>query len=103
LSKSDEDISGDVLSLDISGDNVEVKDVSVNGTHIHNTNVSINNTYSGYQSKIVKNIDTGEIFESQKAAATSIGVNERTMSKHLNGEKEDLYGNRFERIGLGTV
>ena len=68
-------------------------------THVHNTT----NNYGGYQSKIVKNLDTGEIFESQKAAAESVGVSEKAMSRHLNGDTDVLYGNTFERIGLGTV
>lgn len=103
LAKLGED-SGDIYEapvLDI--DDSDVGDVNVNSfnteNYIHNTT----NNYGGYQSKIVKNLDTGEIFESQKAAAESIGVDTRTMSKHLNGERDHLYGNTFERIGFGTV
>ena len=68
-------------------------------THVHNTT----NNYGGRQSKIVKNLNTGEIFESQKAAAESVGVKEYTMSRHLNGEFDHIDGDTFERIGLGTV
>lgn len=96
--------SGDVYEapvLDIADS--DVGDVNVNSfnteNHIHNTT----HNYGGYQSKIVKNLDTGEIFESQKAAAESVGVSENSMSRHLNGDTDALYGNTFERIGLGTV
>ena len=68
-------------------------------THVHNTTYN----YGGYQSKIVRNLDTGEIFESQKAAAESVGVSEKAMSRHLNGDYGNLDGNTFERIGFGTV
>ena len=103
LAKLGED-SGDIYEapvLDI--DNSDVGDVNVNSfnteNHIHNTT----NNYGDYQSKIVKNLDTGEIFESQKAAAESIGVDKNSMSRHLNGEFPNLNGHTFERIGFGTV
>lgn len=112
LAKLGED-SEDILNLEVGGDLIEspvldiadsdVGDVNVNSFnseyHIHNTT----NNYGGYQSKIVKNLDTGEIFESQKAAAESIGVSEKAMSRHLNGNYGNLDGNTFERIGFGTV
>ena len=81
------------------------EDVVIGGDHIENNEVHIHNTnnYGGYQSKIVKNLDTGEIFESQKAAAESVGVSEKTMSRHLNGSIDHLDGVVFERIGLGTL
>ena len=103
LAKLGED-SGDIYEapvLDI--DDSDVGDVNVNSfnteNHIHNTT----NNYGDYQSKIVKNLDTGEIFESQKAAAESIGVDKNSMSRHLNGEFPNLNGHTFERIGFGTV
>lgn len=98
--------SGDVLNLEVGdiGDSqvsITAVDNSVDNseTHIHNTP----SNYGGYQSKIVKNLDTGEIFESQKAAAESIGVNRQMMSRHLDGLYPDLNGFTFERIGFGTV
>ena len=112
LAKLGED-SGDILNLEVDGDLIEapvldiadsdVGDVNVNSfnseNHIHNTT----HIYGGYQSKIVKNLNTGEIFESQKAAAESAGVSEQAMSRHLNGIADDIHGNVFERIGFGTV
>ena len=68
-------------------------------THVHNTTYN----YGGYQSKIVRNLNTSEIFESQKAAAESVGVSEQAMSRHLNGLADDIHGDVFERIGFGTV
>lgn len=90
---------GPVIDLD----SLEIEDSEVNilspQTHIYNTT----NNYGGYQSKIVKNLDTGEVFESQKAAAESVGVSEQAMSRHLSGCSDDIHGNVFDRIGMGTV
>lgn len=95
--------SGDVFEIDLDAGQDAIAtvygDVDNSENHIHNTT----HNYGGYQSKIVKNLDTGEIFESQKAAAESVYVSEQAMSRHLDGEYGNLYGNTFERIGFGTV
>ena len=102
LAKVGED-SGDVFEIDLDAGQDALStiygDIDNSENHIHNTT----NNYEGYPSKIVKNLDTGEIFETQKAAAESVGVSEQAMSRHLNGDYGNLYGNTFERIGLGTV
>ena len=95
--------SGDVYEIDLDAGQDAIAtvygDVDNSENHIHNNYGG----YGGYQSKIVRNLDTGEIFESQKAAAESIGVEKYTMSRHLNGEFDHIDGHVFERIGFGTV
>ena len=102
LAKLGED-SGDVFEIDLDAGQDALAtvygDIDNSENHIHNTT----HNYGGYQSKIVKNLDTGEIFESQKKAAESIGVDKYTMSRHLNGEFDHIDGHVFERIGFGTV
>lgn len=46
----------------------------------------------------VKNITTGEIFESAAAAAFSIKVGAPAMSNHLAGRCDSLRGFKFERV-----
>ena len=98
--------SGDVFEIDLDAGQDAIAsvygDIDNSENHIQNTTHNYG-AYGGYQSKIVKNLDTGEIFESQKAAAESVGVDTRTMSKHLNGDTDHIDGQIFERIGFGTV
>lgn len=102
LAKIGED-SGDVFEIDLDAGQDAIAtvygDVDNSENHIHNTT----HNYGGYQSKIVKNLDTGEIFESQKAAVESVGADQQMMSRHLDGLYPDLNGFMFERIGFGTV
>ena len=51
--------------------------------------------------KRVKNITTGEIYESQDAAAKALGVSFSMISKHLRGKAKSVRGFTLERIGGG--
>tara|TARA_R110000851_G_scaffold259055_2_gene411552 strand:- start:1041 stop:1244 length:204 start_codon:yes stop_codon:yes gene_type:complete len=51
----------------------------------------------------VRNIDSGVIFESARAAAISIKVGDSAMSNHLAGRCDSLNGQKFERVPEGTV
>lgn len=64
--------------------------------------VNIHNTMGGYQQKLVKCLETGQIFESVKAAAEQAGVNPSYMSNHINGRTDHIMGNHYEIVGLGT-
>ena len=61
------------------------------------------NNYYGYSTKIVKCLETGEIWESVGEAADEVGVGRKTMSKHLNGKQEHVNGYHYVIIGQGTT
>lgn len=53
-------------------------------------------SYGENNSKKVKCIETGEIFDSVKAAAESVGRKTSTMSRHLHGNTKFCGGYHFE-------
>lgn len=76
--------------------------IAVNPAITVNPVVNVNNTMGGYQQKLVKCLETGQIFESVKAAAEQAGVDSPNMSKHLNGRSGSVNGKHYEIVGLGT-
>lgn len=81
---------------------IEAESITDSPIHIEQT-TNVTNNFGGHATKIVRRIDTGEIFESVNAAADFAGVDSTKMSHHLNGRKDHIYGNRYEIIGLGTT
>jgi len=65
----------------------------------NNTN---NITFGGYAHKVVKCLETGQIWESVKDAAEETGVTLSTMSKVLNGHSDGIQGLHYTIIGLGS-
>lgn len=63
-----------------------------------------NNTvnFGGHMTKLVKCLETGEMWETVTEAAKATGSSLSMMSRHLNGHMSDLYGNHYEIIGIGT-
>lgn len=68
-----------------------------------NTNTNVVTNYNGYATKIIKCVETGEIFETAKDAAASAGVKASTFSRHINGHTDHVYGMHYEIIGQGTT
>lgn len=66
-------------------------------------NSTVVNNFGGHLCKIVKCVDTGEIFETAKAAAESAGVTASNMSRHLNGHTNSISGMTYEVVGVGTT
>lgn len=54
----------------------------------------------GSPSWVVKCIETGEIFSSQREAAALMHLPENELSKHLNGLMAHVRGYHFVRIAL---
>lgn len=103
-------VAGVVLgySLKDEGDDVKMEalgDINFGeldkSTHNTTNNVMVN--MGGPMHKIVKNTSTGEVFESVTDAAESAGVSVSTMSKHINGHTDHIYGDEYEIIGVGTA
>lgn len=72
-----------------------------NNIPVHN-NIRLDNSVAmgGYTSKIVKNMNTGELYGSVSDAAAAAGVSLTTMSKHINGKTDHVYGDIYEIIGF---
>lgn len=54
----------------------------------------------GPPSWVVRCIETGEVFNSQRAAAFAKGINPSDLSQHLNGLHDNVKNLHFERICL---
>jgi len=81
---------------------IEAESITDSPIHVEQTTNDINN-FGGHSTKIVKCVETGEIFGSVNDAARSVGVAQSKMSLHLNGRKDHVYGYTYEIIGLGTT
>ena len=90
---------GDDFALEAAGD-MALGDMD-KSTHNTTNNVTVN--MGGPMHKIVKNTSTGEVFESVTAAAESAGVATSTMSRHINGHSDHIYGDEYEIVGIGTA
>lgn len=71
---------------------------------IFNNNNSSAVNFGGHMTKLVKCLETGEMWETVTEAAKSAGTSLPAMSKHLNGHSaEHLYGMHYAIIGVGTT
>lgn len=62
----------------------------------------INSNRKGAPSWVVRCVETGQIYTSQRAAALSTGIAESDISRHLNGLRELSENLHFERICLAA-
>lgn len=65
-------------------------------------NAVANATNGGYMHKIVKCMETGQMWETVKEAAEAMKVSPSMMSKHLNGHKDHISELHFTIVGLGS-
>ena len=65
-------------------------------------NNAVSPTFGGHSQKVVKCLETGQLWESVTAAAKDANVSMSTMSKVLNGHSNDIGGLHYEIIALGT-
>lgn len=56
----------------------------------------------GAPSWIVRCVETGEVFSSQREAAEAMGLSQSEISKHLNGLMDHVRGFTFERIAMAA-
>ncbi len=66
----------------------------------NNTN---NVTLGGYAHKVVKCLETGQIWESVTEAADAIGATLPALSKVLNGHTDHFYGKHYAIIAMGCA
>lgn len=77
--------------------------ISVIGKKVAMNNVSyISANRQGPPSWVIRCLETGAIFTSQRIAAMEMGLPENEISKHLNGLMDHVRGNHFERICLAA-
>jgi hypothetical protein len=69
----------------------------------NNENIGNSVNFGGYAHKIVKCLETGEIWETVTAAAKAAGVATSKMSQHINGHMEHVDGLHYEILGVGTT
>jgi hypothetical protein len=69
-----------------------------------NNNNTVTNVVNmgGRVKKMVKCVDTGEIWEKVSDAAKAAGVKDSVMSRHVNGHSNDIKGMQYKIIGLST-
>lgn len=77
--------------------------IAVAGRKVSMSNVSyISADRQGPPSWVVRCKETGEVFTSQRNAATEMGLPYNELSRHLNGLRDNVRGNHFERICLAA-
>ena len=69
-------------------------------TQVQNIDKSVNVlTRRGHAGNVVRCLETGEIFASQNRACDLLGLNRADLSTHLSGEKDNVKGLTFEKVG----
>lgn len=69
-------------------------------TQVQNIDKSVNIlSRRGHAGDVIRCLETGETFASQKRAAEVYGVNQGDISKHLKGKKDSVKGMTFEKVG----
>lgn len=65
----------------------------------------VNNTVNlgGHMTKLVKCLETGEVWETVTDAAKAAGVALPAMSRHLNEHTDHIKGLHYAIIGVGTA
>lgn len=84
----------------VSSFNSNVKIIG-NQNHI-NLQQIISANRQGAPSWVVRCLETGEVYPSQRAAAIANGLAESDLSRHLNGIRELSEGLHFERICMAA-
>jgi hypothetical protein len=105
-------ISAGVIALSIGvgiiiGKKIDTHDLPTNVISnsteaIINNGSLIQNNFQGHLSKIVRCIETGEIWPSIREAAEDLDVKASDISKVINGHSESAGGMHFEVLGVGS-
>ena len=82
---------------------VAKRGIAVQGKKVVMNNVSyISADRQGPPSWVIRCKETGEIFTSQRSAASLMNIPENELSRHLNGLRDHVRGNTFERICMAA-
>jgi hypothetical protein len=66
-----------------------------------NSSITVNN-FQGHLSKIIRCVETGEIWPSIREAADDLDIKATDISKVVNGHSNSAGGMHFEVLGLGS-
>lgn len=83
-------------TIGVLGENVKIKNSTLN------TVSYIYADRQGPPSWVVRCLETGAIFTSQKSAALEMNIPADHLSNHLNGTRDHVNGYHFERICLAA-
>ena len=83
-------------TIGVLGKRIKLKDSTLN------TVSYISADRQGPASWVVRCLETGEVFTSQKAAASEMGLAADHISRHLNGLRDHVNGYHFERICMAA-
>lgn len=70
---------------------------------VFNNDNSSSVNFGGYATKCVKCLETGDVWETVKEAASDAGSDPSWMSKHLNGRTKHINGKHYKIVGVGTT
>jgi len=77
--------------------------IGVAGKNVVMNNVSlISSNRKGSPGWVVRCIETGLVFTSQKKAAIGMNLSQAHLSNHLNGVRDNVSGYHFERICMAA-
>ena len=89
----------------------DIKPVSIGDIH-ENSNVAVNlggtlnytikSSRKGPPSWVVRCLETGQLYSSQRQAANTLNLDKNNLSKHLNGLTDSVSGLHFERVCMAA-
>ena len=95
---------GTISVLLLKGSNTQIVNTAAPViSPVFNNNNSSNVNFAGHMTKIVKCLETGEVWEKVTEAAEAVNAPVSAMSKHLNGHKDHIDGLHYQIIGMGTA
>lgn len=83
-------------TIGVLGEKVDIKDTTLNVVSYFSSG------RQGPPSWVVRCLETGDVFTSQRAAAFAMGLAQDHLSNHLNGIRDNVNGFHFERICMAA-
>ena len=83
-------------TIGILGHKIDIKDTTLNMVSY------ISADRQGPPSWVVRCLETGDVFTSQRAAALAMNLAQDHLSNHLNGTRDNVNGYHFERICMAA-
>jgi hypothetical protein len=94
---------GIAIGKKIDVHNLPTNTISDSTNAIINNGSLIQNNFQGRLSKIVRCVETGEIWTSIRETADELGVTPNEVSRVINGHASDIHGLHFEVLGLRSA
>lgn len=94
-------VLGSLTMLALKGKRIQIVNTNT-VTPIFNNHLESTANFGGYAHKVVKCLETNQIWESVNDAAEALGTTQSTLSKVLNGHTSDFAGKHYAIIALGS-